>query len=138
DVSGPFEHVLQAKMSIHYNVAAALRYGNFEERDYAPQQNADVLTIATRTRLEVDDELTKAFPAKQGAEVVVHTRAGDELRERREDVGAHVGARARGCGSASRTSCPPTRRACARASQLPRRPSSARLLPSSSASSSTG
>ena len=86
DVSGPFEHVLQAKMSIHYNVAAALRYGNFEERNYAPQQNADVLTIATRTRLEVDDELTKAFPAKQGAEVVVHTRAGDELRERVEDV----------------------------------------------------
>jgi 2-methylcitrate dehydratase PrpD len=86
DVSGPFEHVLQAKMSIHYNVAAALRYGNFDERNYVPQQNADVLTIATRTRLEVDDELTKAFPAKQGAEVVVHTRAGDELRERVEDV----------------------------------------------------
>jgi hypothetical protein len=85
-VSGPFEHVLQAKMSIHYNVAAALRYGNFDERNYVPQQNADVLTIATRTRLEVDDELTKAFPAKQGAEVIVHTRAGDELRERVEDV----------------------------------------------------
>ena len=32
DVSGPFEHVLQAKMSIHYNVAAALRYGDFAER----------------------------------------------------------------------------------------------------------
>ncbi len=86
DVSGPFEHVLQAKMSIHYNVAAALRYGNFDERNYVPQQNADVLTIATRTRLEVDDELTKAFPAKQGAEVTVHTRAGDELRDRVEDV----------------------------------------------------
>jgi hypothetical protein len=78
--------VLQAKMSIHYNVAAALRYGNFDERNYVPQQNADVLTIATRTRLEVDDELTKAFPAKQGAEVIVHTRAGDELHERVEDV----------------------------------------------------
>ena len=82
DVSGPFEHVLQAKMSIHYNVAAALLYGDFAERNYVPQQNADVLTIATRTRLEVDDELTKAFPTKQGAEVIVYTRAGDELRER--------------------------------------------------------
>ena len=39
DVSGPFEHVLQAKMSIHYNVAAALRYGNFAEQNYVPQQN---------------------------------------------------------------------------------------------------
>jgi 2-methylcitrate dehydratase PrpD len=86
DVSGPFEHVLQAKMSIHYNVAAALRYGDFAERNYVPQQNPDVLTLATRTRLEIDDELTKAFPAKQGAEVIVHTRAGDELHERVTDV----------------------------------------------------
>jgi 2-methylcitrate dehydratase PrpD len=86
DVSGPFEHVLQAKMSIHYNVAAALRHGDFDESNYVPQRNSDVLTIATKTRLEIDDELTKAFPAKQGAEVIVQTRAGDELRERVEDV----------------------------------------------------
>jgi 2-methylcitrate dehydratase PrpD len=86
DVSGPFEHVLQAKMSIHYNVAAALRHGNFDESNYVPQRNSDVLTIATKTRLEIDDELTKAFPAKQGAEVIVYTRAGDELSERVEDV----------------------------------------------------
>lgn len=86
DVSGPFEHVLQAKMSIHYNVGAALRYGNFAEQNYVPQQNPDVLTLATRTRLEVDDELTAAFPARQGAEVIVHTHAGDVLSERVEDV----------------------------------------------------
>jgi 2-methylcitrate dehydratase PrpD len=86
DVGGPFEHVLQAKMSIHYNAAAALRYGDFAERNYVPQQNPDVLTIAARTRLEIDEELTKAFPAQQGAEVVVYTRAGDELRERVPDV----------------------------------------------------
>jgi len=86
DVSGPFEHVLQAKMSIHYNVAAALIHGDFAEANYVPQQNADVLTLATKTRLEVDDELTKAFPAKQGAEVIVQTRAGDELRERVANV----------------------------------------------------
>jgi 2-methylcitrate dehydratase PrpD len=86
DVSGPFEHVLQAKMSIHYNVAAALRHGDCDESNYVPQLNSDVLTIATKTRLEIDDDLTKAFPAKQGAEVVVQTRAGDELRERVDDV----------------------------------------------------
>jgi 2-methylcitrate dehydratase PrpD len=86
DVSGPFEHVLQAKMSIHYNVAAALRHGNFDEQNYVPQRNHDVLTIATRTRLEEDDELTKAFPAQQGAEVILQTRAGEEIRERVPDV----------------------------------------------------
>ena len=103
DVSGPFEHVLQAKMSIHYNVAAALRHGNFDEQNYVPQKNSDVLTIATKTRLEIDDELTKAFPARQGAEVIVQTRAGDELRERVADVVStdEAGVRARFAAAAS-------------------------------------
>jgi 2-methylcitrate dehydratase PrpD len=86
NVSGPFEHVLQAKMSIHYNVAAALQHGNFAEKNYVPQANPEVLKLASATRLEVDADLTKAFPGKQGAEVVVHTRAGDTLSERVEDV----------------------------------------------------
>jgi 2-methylcitrate dehydratase PrpD len=86
NVSGPFEHVLQAKMSIHYNVAAALQHGNFAEKNYVPQANPEVLQLAALTRLEVDAELTKAFPAKQGAEVIVHTRAGDTLAERVHDV----------------------------------------------------
>jgi len=86
NVSGPFEHVLQAKMSIHYNVAAALQHGNFAEKNYVPQANPEVLQLASITRLEVDADLTKAFPAKQGAEVIVHTRAGDTLAERVDDV----------------------------------------------------
>jgi 2-methylcitrate dehydratase PrpD len=86
DVSGPFEHILQAKMSIHYNVAAALTHGDFAEGNYVPQSNADVLKLAMLTRLEVDAALTKAFPGKQGAEVIVHTRAGDTLSERVEDI----------------------------------------------------
>jgi 2-methylcitrate dehydratase PrpD len=86
NVSGPFEHILQAKMSIHYNVAAALSTGNFDEGNYEPKSNPDVLRLATRTTLEVDADLTKAFPGKQGAEVVVHTRAGDTWSERVEDV----------------------------------------------------
>jgi len=86
NVSGPFEHVLQAKMSIHYNVAAALQHGNFAEKNYVPQANPEVLQLAALTRLEVDADLTKAFPAKQGAEVIVHTRAGDTLSERVDDV----------------------------------------------------
>ena len=86
NVSGPFEHVLQAKMSIHYNVAAALVHGDFAERNYVPQQNADVLKVATLVRLEIDADLTKAFPGKQGAGVTVQTRAGDMLEERVDDV----------------------------------------------------
>jgi 2-methylcitrate dehydratase PrpD len=86
NVSGPFEHILQAKMSIHYNVAAALLHGDFAEGNYVPQNNADVLKVAALVRLDVDAALTKAFPGKQGAGVSVQTRAGDLLEERVEDV----------------------------------------------------
>ncbi|MEO8466856.1 MAG: MmgE/PrpD family protein [Gammaproteobacteria bacterium] len=86
NVSGPFEHILQAKMSIQYNVASALVYADTAEGNYVPQQNADVLQVATLVRLEIDSEFTKAFPAKQGAGVTVHTRAGDEIEERVDDV----------------------------------------------------
>lgn len=86
NVSGPFEHVLQAKMSIHYNVAAALCTGNFDEGNYDPRGNPQVLRLAALTTLEVDPGFTKAYPAQQGAEVVVHTKAGDTWSERVEDV----------------------------------------------------
>jgi 2-methylcitrate dehydratase PrpD len=86
NVSGPFEHILQAKMSIHYNVAAALATGNFDEGNYAPQGNPQVQRLATMTTLEVDAELTKAYPDQQGAEVIVYTKAGDTWSERVADV----------------------------------------------------
>jgi 2-methylcitrate dehydratase PrpD len=82
DVSGPFEHILQAKMSIHYNVAAVLVHGDFAERNYVPQQNAAVLELAKLVQLDIDADLTCAFPAQQGAGVSVRLRNGETLEER--------------------------------------------------------
>jgi 2-methylcitrate dehydratase PrpD len=114
NVSGPFEHVLQAKMSIHYNVAAALQHGNFAEKNYVPQSNPEVLQLASVTRLEVDPDLTKAFPGKQGAEVIVHTSRSE-----------------------STTSSRRIPRACTDASLLPRKTRSARSRPRNSPISSS-
>jgi 2-methylcitrate dehydratase PrpD len=86
DASGPFEHILQAKMSIHYNVAAALAHGNFAERNYVPQQNAEVLALAKRISVEIDPAFTSAFPAKQGAAVIVRTRDGRTLEQSLDNV----------------------------------------------------
>lgn len=86
DVSGPFEHILQAKMSIHYNVAAALAHGNFAERNYVPQQNPEVLSLANRVKVEIDPGFTNAFPAKQGAAVSVRTRDGRTLEQSMDNV----------------------------------------------------
>jgi 2-methylcitrate dehydratase PrpD len=81
DASGPFEHILQAKMSIQYNVAAALAHGNFAERNYVPQQNTQVQALAKRVTVEIDAGFTSAFPAKQGAAIAVRTRDGKELEQ---------------------------------------------------------
>ncbi len=86
DVSGPFEHILQAKMSIHYNVAAALAYGDFAERNYVPQQNAQVQALAKRVTVEIDAGFTSAFPAKQGAAVIVRTRSGQTLEQSADNL----------------------------------------------------
>jgi 2-methylcitrate dehydratase PrpD len=86
DAAGPFEHILQAKMSIHYNVAAALVKGDFDEANYRPAEQPEILKLAAATSLVVDDELTAAYPQKQGAEIVVSMRNGAELRRRLPDV----------------------------------------------------
>jgi 2-methylcitrate dehydratase PrpD len=86
DVSGPFEHILQAKMSIQYNVAAALVHGNYAERNYVPRENPDVQALAKRVSVEIDSLFTAAFPAKQGAAVVVRTRGGETFEHRADNV----------------------------------------------------
>jgi 2-methylcitrate dehydratase PrpD len=86
DCAGPFEHILQAKMSIHYNVAAALVTGNFDERNYLPGEQPAITALAAAVELCVDDALTQAYPGKQGAEVVVRMRDGRTLRRRNDDV----------------------------------------------------
>jgi 2-methylcitrate dehydratase PrpD len=86
DCAGPFTQVLQAKMSIHYNVAAALCTGNFDEHNYEPERQPEIVRVARLVSLEIDDALTRAFPAQQGAEVHVSLSNGRRLSARRESV----------------------------------------------------
>jgi 2-methylcitrate dehydratase PrpD len=86
DARGPFEHILQAKMSIQYNVAAALAHGNFAERNYVPQDNPGVQALAERVTIEIGPGFTAAFPAKQGAAVIVRTRGGETFEHRADNL----------------------------------------------------
>jgi len=86
DYSGPFTHVLQAKMSIQYNVAAALIAGSVSERNFTLLNNATLHRLIGRTTLEIDDEMTRAYPGKQGGEVSVTEVGGASHRIRLEDV----------------------------------------------------
>jgi 2-methylcitrate dehydratase PrpD len=92
DYGGPFAHVLQAKMSIQYNVAAALIAGSVSERNFTLLNDATLHRLIGRTTLEVDDAMTRAYPGKQGGEVTVTEVTGATHCIRLEDVVNATGA----------------------------------------------
>lgn len=86
DFRGPFEHALQAKMSIQYNVAAALLTGDVTEANFAMLRDEQLHALLARTWLEADEALTQAYPREQGGEVEVLLRDGSRHSQRLPDV----------------------------------------------------
>ena len=86
DSVGPFAHVLQAKMSIQYNVAAALIEGGVSEKNFTLLTDARLHRLLELTKLEIDDAMTRAYPGRQGGEVEVRDSNGATQRLRLEDV----------------------------------------------------
>jgi len=86
DYIGPFAHVLQAKMSIQYNVAATLIEGGVTEQNFKLLQDAELQRLISVMKLEIDDAMTRAYPGRQGGEVEVHETGGATHRIRLEDV----------------------------------------------------
>ena len=76
DATGPFERVLQAKMSIPFCVAAALLHGAVAESHFTLPAPAALLRLAALVTLEATPAFTTAFPARQGATVTVLLRDG--------------------------------------------------------------
>jgi 2-methylcitrate dehydratase PrpD len=83
---GPYRNALQAKMSIPFSVAAVLARGAIAEDNYAQIGDPRILRLVDRTDLECDSGFTAAFPAQQGAEVVVGLRNGKTIRQRLDNV----------------------------------------------------
>ncbi|HVY07900.1 MAG TPA: MmgE/PrpD family protein [Burkholderiales bacterium] len=86
DYAGPFAHILQAKMSIQYNVAAALIEGGVTEKNFKLLNDARLHKLIGLMSLEIDDEMTRAYPGKQGGEVEVRETGGATKRMRLDDV----------------------------------------------------
>ena len=84
--SGPFERVLQAKMSIQYCVAATIVRRCIEEANYRVLSDPEIVRLAGITELEADSSFTAAYPGAQGAEVIVTMRNGQSVGCRRDDV----------------------------------------------------
>jgi len=86
DYSGPFEHILQAKMSIQYNVAAALIERSVSERNFLRLADPVLARLLSITTLEVDDGMTQAYPGLQGGEVEIRDADGATRGVRLDDV----------------------------------------------------
>jgi len=86
NAQGPFERVLQAKMSIHFCVAATLARRSIAESNYRLLNDPEIARLISVTKLEEDPELTREYPAVQGSEVIVTLRDGEQLRHRMRDL----------------------------------------------------
>lgn len=86
DHAGPYDRILQAKMSIQYCVAATLAQGRIAESNYRLLEDPEVLRLVGAMTLETGDDFTSNYPAKQGAEVTLHLRNGETRTHRLEDV----------------------------------------------------
>jgi 2-methylcitrate dehydratase PrpD len=86
DSVGPFERTLQKKMSIPFGVASALLAGRLTEDAFAASGDPRVPRLAEAVTLQELPEFTEAFPARQGAEVVVELTDGSTRSARLVDV----------------------------------------------------
>src|SRR5260370_3641515 len=83
---GPYPNALHAKMSIPFSVAAVLARGAIAADNYAQIDDPQILDLVDLTDLECDSGFTAAFPAQQGAEVVVSLRNGKTIRQRLDNA----------------------------------------------------
>lgn len=86
DFRGPYAHVLQAKMSIQYNVVAALMRASVTEANFELLEDPTLHALLAHTRLEIDDDMTRAYPGCQGGGVEVVLNDGRRLDKRLVDV----------------------------------------------------
>lgn len=86
DFLGPYQHVLQAKMSIQYNVAAALLTGEVTEANFDLLQDARLQRLLAVMRLEVDETMTRDYPGRQGGAVEIRLTDGTVRAHRLGDV----------------------------------------------------
>jgi 2-methylcitrate dehydratase PrpD len=73
-------------MSIPFSVAAVLARGALEEENYARVDDPRILRLVERSDLRSTPDLTAAFPANQGAEVLVSLRDGKTIHQRLKNV----------------------------------------------------
>ena len=86
NATGPFERVLQAKMSIQYCVAATLVRRAIEEANYRLPSDPEVHRLIGVTSLTEDPRFTSAYPREQGTEISIVLRDGRTIVRHLNDL----------------------------------------------------
>ena len=86
NAAGPFQRVLQAKMSIRFCVAATLSRRTIEENNYRRLADHEIARLVSITDLEEDADFTRAYPDRQGSQVIVTLRNGKVIERRMADL----------------------------------------------------
>ena len=75
------DSVLNAQMSLRYNIAVAMLGGCAYLEQFAPERIAEsqVLDLAQRVEIEIDPEIDRAYPEIYGGRVTLITRHGNRL-----------------------------------------------------------
>jgi 2-methylcitrate dehydratase PrpD len=78
------DSVLNAQMSLRYNIAVAMLDGRAYLDQFAPERIAEprVFDLSQRVEIEIDSELDRAYPEIYGGRVTLITRSGETLSRR--------------------------------------------------------
>jgi 2-methylcitrate dehydratase PrpD len=85
DFAGPYEKLLQARMSNQFNFAASFVHGKISNQNYLNFTNPAVTKLAGNMKVVVDPEYTQAFPSKQPVRIELKTRDGKVVTFRRDE-----------------------------------------------------
>jgi 2-methylcitrate dehydratase PrpD len=79
DDPGPIDSVPAARMSLQYAVASVLARGELTEDNFTDIANPATRALVPKVSVAIVDRYTAAYPARQGADVIVRTRDGRVL-----------------------------------------------------------
>jgi 2-methylcitrate dehydratase PrpD len=86
DNAGPVDAMQPARMSIQYTVASVLARAELSDQTFVAIDDPLTRSLSPRVELEESAEFTRAFPARQGAEVEVQLKEGKTLTARVDEV----------------------------------------------------
>lgn len=86
DYCGPFQKLNQAQMSNQFAVSVALIKRDISFLAYKDFQNKEVMQLAAKCKVVVDDAIEKVYPKNKSAGIEIVFKDGDRLKRYKQDL----------------------------------------------------